>query len=372
MIPMRARDTAEQHRVATPLELFFDLFFVVAVGAAAAQLHHAIAENHLATGLVGYAIVFFAIYWAWLGYTWFASSYDTGDAFFRLMTLVVMAGIVILAAGVPKLFVQDFTLGVTGYVVMRVAMVIFWLRAASDDPARRTTALRYAIGTTVVQLFWVAFLLVPAEWKLPFFVIGAIGDMGMPLFAEQAGRTPWHPHHIAERYGLFTIIVMGENVLALVGAVSEGAYWLAGSALVVVFAIWWLYFDPPTPEILRSNRDAIPWGYGHLVILGSVAAIGAGVEVGFDPESHASVLVKSLAVAVPVALFVLTTWFLHIRPHGYGRRDDLCFVVAAVLVLLAAFTPVAVPLIAVIMALLVAATTLLRAPRTSYPHTAHP
>jgi low temperature requirement protein LtrA len=69
--PMRARDAAEQHRVATPLELLFDLCFVVAVALAAASLHHAVAENHIASGVLSYAMVFFAIWWAWMNFTKF-------------------------------------------------------------------------------------------------------------------------------------------------------------------------------------------------------------------------------------------------------------------------------------------------------------
>ena len=100
--PMSGRDPEESHRASTPLELFFDLCFVVAVAAAAATLHHDLTLDHL-DGLVGYAMVFFAIWWAWVNYSWFASAYDSGDVTFRLLTFVVMTGVLVLAAGTPAL-----------------------------------------------------------------------------------------------------------------------------------------------------------------------------------------------------------------------------------------------------------------------------
>ncbi|HZB58785.1 MAG TPA: low temperature requirement protein A, partial [Actinomycetota bacterium] len=95
--PMVARTTDEGHRSATVLELFFDLCFVVAVAQAASALHHEVAEDHVGDGLVGYATVFFAIWWAWMNFTWFASAYDTDDVAYRLTTLVQIAGALILA-----------------------------------------------------------------------------------------------------------------------------------------------------------------------------------------------------------------------------------------------------------------------------------
>ena len=102
-------------------------------------------------------MVFFAIWWAWMNFTWFASAYDTDDVPYRLLTLVQMAGVLVLAAGVPPAFdTPDFTAITIGYVIMRIAMVRQWLRAAASDPGRPTTALRYAIGISIVQIGWVA------------------------------------------------------------------------------------------------------------------------------------------------------------------------------------------------------------------------
>src|SRR5262245_19442391 len=141
---MAARFPHEKHRVSTPLELFFDLVFVVAIARAAAGFHHSLSEMHIAAGLVGYIMSLFAIWWAWMNFTWFASAYDSDDVWYRLAVFVQITGALILAAGIPELFetrqINFATVG--GYVVMRLAMVGQWLRAAKCDPDHRTTALR--------------------------------------------------------------------------------------------------------------------------------------------------------------------------------------------------------------------------------------
>ncbi len=133
---MGPRDTEEEHRASTPLELLFDLCFVVAVSQAAAQLHAALGAGHFHTAVVGYLLVFFAIWWAWVNFTWFASAYDVDDLLYRLLTFVQIVGVLILAAGVDSAFTAgNFAVMTVGYVVMRIAMVAQWLRAASGDPA---------------------------------------------------------------------------------------------------------------------------------------------------------------------------------------------------------------------------------------------
>src|SRR5688572_12628855 len=101
---MTARSPHEHHRVSTPLELFFDLVFVVAVARAAAGLHHAIAELHVGAGLIGFAMVFFAIWWAWMNFTWFASAYDCDDVAYRCAVFVQITGALVMAAGIPAMF----------------------------------------------------------------------------------------------------------------------------------------------------------------------------------------------------------------------------------------------------------------------------
>ena len=368
--PMRARSATESHRVSTPLELFFDLCFVVAVAQAAAPLHHAIAEDHVWPGVRGYLMVFFAIWWAWMNFTWFASAYDTDDDVYRITTLVQIAGALVLAAGVAPAFDDgDYTIITAGYVVMRLAMVAQWLRAARNDQRRRATALRYAAGIAIIQVLWLVRLALPDPWLTPAFLILMVGELLVPIVAERAegGPTTYHPHHIAERYGLFTIIVLGESVAAATVAVRTGLdtgdYFaemvsLAAAGLVIVFALWWLYFDRSAHGLLTTLRTSILWGYGHYFIFASAAAVGAGLAVAVDHDTHHAEISRTLAasaVAFPVAVYLLFVWLLHIRPHQRGPLV-IAYPVVAALTLLTPVGPAPLQMTAVLLGILVAVT----------------
>ncbi|MCG5443811.1 low temperature requirement protein A [Micromonospora sp. NIE79] len=367
--PMRPHRRDEPHRTATPLELFFDLCFVVAVAQAAGNLHHAVSEDQIGHALAGYLMVFFAIWWSWMNFTWFASAYDTDDDLYRITTLVQIAGALIIAAGVPSAFTDaDFRVITYGYVVMRLAAVVQWSRAAIGDPAHRAAASRYAIGVTVVQLGWLLRLLLPAEWGMAAFVLLVLADLAVPAVAERPGMTPWHPAHITERYGLFTLIVLGEAVGAVSLAIQDGLdagehdLWsLAAAGAVIVFALWWLYFDRPNKAPDRQPYSLI-WGYGHYLIFAAVAAAGAGLSVSVDYErhlAHISERTAGYAVAVPVAVFLLTVWVLHVRRQQHGAVV-VAFPVVALLALLAPLGPAPVYAVAALLVALVALTVVMR------------
>ncbi|GAB3937694.1 low temperature requirement protein A [Micromonospora vulcania] len=367
--PMRPRRRDEPNRAATPLELFFDLCFVVAVAQAAGSLHHDVSEGHLRHAAVSYLMVFFAIWWSWMNFTWFASAYDTDDDVYRITTLVQIAGALILAAGVPRAFTDgDFTVITYGYVVMRLAAVAQWVRAAAGDPAHRAAARRYAIGVTVVQIGWLLRLALPAEWGIASFVVLGLADLLVPAVAERPGMTPWHPRHITERYSLFTLIVLGEAVLSISVAIQTGldagdhGLWsLAAAGAVIVFALWWLYFDRPVEAPDRLPYSLI-WGYGHYFIFAAIAAVGAGLVAASDHErhlAHISGTTAGYAVAVPVAVFLLTVWVLHVRPQQRGALV-VAFPVVALLALLAPLGPMPVHLLALLLTALVVLTVLLR------------
>lgn len=371
--PMRGRDGEQSHRAATPLELFFDLCFVVAVAVAAERLHHAVAENHAGEGLVGFAMVFFTIWWAWMNFTWFASAYDTDDGLYRVTTLVQMAGVLTLAAGIPRAFDDgDFTVIWFGFLIMRLAMVTHWLRAARDDRERRPCALRYAIGIAACQIGWVAILVVPGALLPPVFAALALCELAVPAWAERAGPTTWHPVHIAERYGLFTIIVLGETILAATTALREATesghggatlISLAIAGLVIVFSLWWLYFSVPSHNLLTSLRTTFLWGYGHFVILASAAAVGAGFAVAVDHDAGKAALsgpATAWASAVPIVLYLLSVWVLQIRVcvEVHGLTFTLAFPVTAGLVLLTPLGPAPLHVMAGLVAALVAVSVL--------------
>ncbi|MER7762455.1 low temperature requirement protein A [Streptomyces sp. NPDC097619] len=349
---MTARSRQEAHRAATPLELFFDLCFVVAVAQAGRQLVHALAEGHPGSGITGYLFVFFGVWWAWMNFTWFASAYDVDDVPYRVMTLVQIAGVLVYSAGIPRAFDDgDWTVAVVGYVLMRLALTVEWLRAArGEQGAARSCALKYAAGLLVCQVGWVALLAAPDSAKQWLFLVLVLAELSVPMIAERSHQTPWHPHHIAERYGLFTIIVLGETIAAATVGVQSALdeheelstlLPIAAGGLLLVYAAWWIYFAVPAHERLTSNREAIPWGYGHYVILGSAAAIGAGIEVVVEQavgKAHVSTTAANAAVTIPVALFLLSVWLLHSRHFKRGAAQQLVLPLTAMAILACTFT----------------------------------
>jgi low temperature requirement protein LtrA len=340
---MRARDPHEAHRAATPLELLFDLTFVVAVAAAVPELAHAIVDGHPVEGILGYLFVFFGIWWAWMNFTWFASAFDCDDAFYRVLTMAQMAGVLVLAAGVGPAFANgDFTIAVLGYVVMRIALVSQWLRVARSVPQYRDTALRFAISIAAVQLLWIVRLGLPAPISIVALVAGVVVELLIPVWAERRHMTPWHPGHIAERYGLFTIIVLGESVLASTAAIlaarsetgtSLDLIVVAVAGLVLIFACWWLYFLDSDAPRLDARRDlGFIWGYGHYFVFASLAAVGAGIEVTVEAISHevaASPVLIGYSVAVPLAIFLIVRYALYVRLGG-ERQVSRAFLAAEI------------------------------------------
>ena len=383
-IPMVGRNTDERHRVSTPLELLFDLTFVVAVGRLAAELGHSVESGHVGHGVGSYLMLFFGIYWAWLNFTWFASAFDTDDVGYRLLTLLQMAGVLILAASVNDAFEHDHFGGtVVGYVVMRVAMVAQWLRVAFSADDRRRTGLRYAGGVLTVQVLWVVWVLLPLPraGQIIGFLIMVVLEVLVPYWAERAGETSWHAHHIAERYGLFTLIVLGECVLASSNALEDansehaalGPLVVLGiGALVLLFGLWWLYYLRDAADGLaeRRNSAGFRWGYGHYLVFASLAALGAGLEVAAvatTSEVEASDLTVTFAVAVPICLFLLVLYYLHRLLPGVELPGLTGTLVAVVATLVIAGFGSTLPLAGVVAALAVP-TALLVASSVSVEH----
>ena len=255
---MRAREIHEAHRGATPLELLFDLTLVVAVAQVARELAHGIAADHVRDVLGVYVLAFFAIWWAWMNFTWFASAYDCDDVGYRLLTLLPRG----------------------------------WHSPASSCSSPRSC--RFPGGPSTCQ------------------------------------RPSWHPHHIAERYGLFTIIVLGESVLAATTA-AESAVSEAGLSVELVLGGSAASGSSSVCGGSTSSRTpAGGWSGGARWASVTAEAVSHEIE--------ASDTLVVLAAAVPVALFLLVVWALHAPlggapAHGTARMLPGVVAVLAVVAL---------------------------------------
>jgi len=334
VVRMTGRDPHESGRVATSLELLFDLTFVVAFGVAGNETAHLLAEGHVGSALAGFGLAMFAVIWAWINFAWFASAFDTDDWVYRLTTMVQMVGVVILALGLPPMFASidhgptlDNSVMVAGYVVMRVAMVAQWLRAAGQSAEHRRACLTYVVAISVAQLGWIVQIIanMTLAASAAFAVVLVLIEMAGPAIAERrAGGTPWHAHHIAERYGLFTIIALGEGVIGTVAAVSavvQAQGWSVDAALVALagtgltFGMWWMYSMMPSGQVLHRHRErSFVWGYGHIPLFAAIAGTGAGLHVAayyIEHVAHIGSVATVLTVAVPVAVYVVAVYALH-------------------------------------------------------------
>ena len=332
---LSGRDPNEGHRAATPLELLYDLTIVVAIGVAANELAHYVADDHVGAGIVGFAFAGFGVIWAWINFSWFASAYDTDDWVFRIATMVQMVGVIVLALGLQQMFASidhgstlDNGVMVAGYVVMRVPMIYLWALAARHDPAHAAAARTYIHTIALAQVGWVAlvFLELPVTTTFAAVAVLLIVELAGPTLADRKhGGTPWHPGHIGERYGLLVIITLGEGIIGTVAALNAVVHgeegWTVDAALVAIagvgltFGTWWMYFAIPWAEALRGRtRRAFTWGYGHFFVFLPLAAMGAGLHVAaLYLEHHTEIGATGtvLSVVVPVAVYALALYGLY-------------------------------------------------------------
>ena len=263
----------------------------------------------------------FAVIWAWINFTWFASAYDTDDWVFRVVTMVQLIGVLILAMGIEPMFHSlvegdhvDNAVIVGGYVIMRLALVFQWLRAARQDPARRQTCLRYATYLGVVQLGWIAVLRHPSGRPdhlhhdgAPVHTGNGHAVRGRTFHADPLARAPHRgtlrpagnhrPRRMPDR--------RDRNLRAIVAnhgwSVDAALVGFGGTALA--FAMWWIYFILPAGRALHLQRHrSFFFGYGHIPIFAAIAATGAGLHVAayyIDHEAHISAAVAVASIAVP-------------------------------------------------------------------------
>lgn len=413
---MYPRNPQEKHRVASVLELFFDLVFVIAVSTLATNAHHLIeagltadSTQHSAHSLpqigvtittIGmYALIFEFIWWAWMNFTWFASSYDTDDWLYRINTFLQMIGVLVLTAGIePMMHNADYRLAACGYVVMRLSMVSQWLRAwkSTDATALGTdakptannagtvtqrhhintpAAIRskqaahtYAVGISILQVAWVlwAFVVPSSLWSSLMLAALVVGELAVCYFAERRGPTLWHPHHITERFGLFTIILLGESLLsstsALISVLHEShnlwqtlsLFTLFLCSFVIIACLWWVYFWPTHHAVLNSFHRIMKYGYLHYVIFAAAGFLSVGVEtiVSTLEHTHVTYFLGEIAAAqslrtpivmlyVPVAIFLAGVWWLISKaqaPQQLRTYITVCFIVLVFAIGIAAAT----------------------------------
>ena len=286
-----------QPRRASWLELFFDLIFVAAV----AQVGAPLGEDYTLHGLVRYALMFLLIWWAWLGHTMYSTRFDADDVVQRLLTLLQIFAAAAMAANAKSAFNSRDSAGFgAAYAVLRAVLVVQYLRARRLKEARRLTTL-YSVGFGVASLLWGVAAILPVPTRFWLWAAALLIDIGTPWLAVQCtDKYPPDAEHLPERFGLFTIILLGESVAAVMHGMESQDMWSPSAAisaftgLSLAFGYWWWYFDGAHGAAKRhvtSSRKTLLfqiWTYAHLPLYLCVAVVGVGVEhvISLPPGAH--------------------------------------------------------------------------------------
>lgn len=316
---LRSSSTAVD-RHATWLELFFDLVFVVAV----AELAHTLADHLTRGGVVTFVLLFMPVWWAWIGSTFYATRFDTDDLQYRLLTAVEMFAVITLAVNIHAGLGETSRGFALAYAAVRAVLVIKYYRAFRHIPAARPLTTRYAAGFGVAALIWFVSAFVPPPYRFVLWTLGLVIDIGTPLTAgDLHARIPPHPSHLPERFGLFTIIVLGEAIVSVVSGIAvqdwtHQSFLVAVFSTAIAFSLWWIYFDNHEVSAIRAARDAgriwvyQTWLYAHFPLVVGITATGVGVLHVFTgdldsplPPAERGLLVGSLVVCL------CTLGFLH-------------------------------------------------------------
>ena len=235
----------QDDRRATWLELFFDLVFVAAVG----QLANSLIAEPTTARFFEFLGLFVPVWWAWMGFTFYANRFDTDDLPYRLLSLLAMFGVAALATTIPSVFDGATTGFPLAYVGVRIVLLVLYARASRHVPEARALARTFLSLFGFALLIWLASLAVDPPWTYVLWGIALTIELLTPIPAWRLLRdAPVHPRHLPERFGLLTLIVLGESVFAVVVGVSEVS-WDVGSAVaaaagfLLAAALWWIYFD---------------------------------------------------------------------------------------------------------------------------------
>jgi len=274
---------AEEDRRATWLELFFDLVFVAAVG----QLANALGREPTAARFFEFLGLFVPVWWAWMGFTFYANRFDTDDLPYRLLLLLAMFGVAVVATTVPGVFRGATKAFPIAYVSVRLVLLVLYARASRHVPEARRFARRFLSSFALAVVIWIFSLAFDRPWAYVVWGVALAIELVTPIPAWRLLRdAPVHPRHLPERFGLLTLIVLGESVLAVVLGVSRVS-WVAGSAgaaaagFLIAASLWWIYFNFLDEAALtaRGIFGGLTYTYANYFVVVGLAALGAGVKL---------------------------------------------------------------------------------------------
>jgi low temperature requirement protein LtrA len=306
----------EEERKVTWLELFYDLVYVATL----IQLGNVLSEEVTLAGFGQFAIVFVPIWWAWTGVTFYMNRFVVDDIWHRLLIFGQMCAIAWLGVSVEGAFGELAGQFALAYAAIRLVLVLLYLRTWRHAPATKPLTRRYVAAhlSGIVLWFVSAFLPAPVNYILWLAALGIeIGHVFLPKTRQLQMLLPPDPHHMIERYGIFTIIVLGESFIKTITAASGSvinveALLFSLFGIGIVFGLWWLYYNDSEESSLKPAHWApYVWIYAHLPLTIGLTAFGVAskklfLSVGEDQLKYSYILLYCAAlILVGLALFLI-------------------------------------------------------------------
>jgi low temperature requirement protein LtrA len=278
---LRVLDMEEERR-ATWLELFFDLVFVVAV----AELGEVLSDDVTLGGFLRFLALFVPVWWAWAGFTFYANRFDTDDLAYRLLIFVAMFAVAALATNVPEAFEGGSAGFALSYVCIRLVLLILYGRAIRFVEEGWALARFYFSVFGLAVVIWLVSLAVPEPARYVLWAVALTIEVSAPVAGWRLlPQAPVDPRHLPERFGLLTIIVLGESVFAVVLGVRDVSWEIspalaAGGGFLAAAAIWWIYFDFLDSSVAGGGLlRGLTLTYAHFFVYAGIAALGVGVKL---------------------------------------------------------------------------------------------
>jgi low temperature requirement protein LtrA len=301
-------DQGERH--ATWLELFFDLVFVICI----AEVVHTLEDYRSLGDFLGTAGLFVAVWWAWVGYTVYADRFDTDDVVHRALVLAGMLAVVAMALSIHDALHGGGARFALAFVAVRGIVLLLNARARRHAAAARPLLNLYLAAFSIGASLWLVSVIVPAPARYVLWGLALFLELSAPwLGRRQIARAPIHASHLVERFGLFTLIVLGESVISVAQGAADVDWTAATVAAAIggflaVACLWWLYFDRIDDGTIRSVLQGLTWNYAHLPLLAGLVSVAVGTEFAVR-EAASGALERSTTVALGggTALYLLAT-----------------------------------------------------------------
>ena len=324
----------DRRRSATWLELFYDLAYVVVVAVLGERLYSDVSWAGL-TSFIGY---FALLWWLWASHTFYADRYDTDDLVYRLLATAQIMAVLVIAAALTTGPAESTMAFSAGYALARLVLLAMYARVYRHVAETRRLVAGYLVGFGIAAAFWTASIFTPEPARFALWAVALTIDLATPwVMRRQQAAVPLDVSHLPERFGLFTILVLGESLAAVMsGLRHQGWAWgpvlAAACGIGVATTLWWMYFDNAEGSVVRREGGAArrtwrptAWIYTHLPLAAALAALGVALDHAVTeagPESmepgHRWLLVGAVMVALAAMALIQVASLTH--PKGSLNR----------------------------------------------------